>query len=40
LVRSKYELTHWAKSILTHDQTIIKRSALLYLLQHLIRVYT
>jgi hypothetical protein len=36
LARSKYELTHWAKSILTHyfmeifvDQTIIKKFALL-----------
>jgi hypothetical protein len=43
LARSKYELSHWAKSILTHyfmeifvGQTIIKTFALLYLLQHLI----
>ena len=40
-------LTHWAKSILTHyfmeifvDQRIVKTLALLYILQHLIGVHT
>ena len=47
LARSKYELTHWAKSILTHyfmeifvDQRIVKTLALLYIFQHLIGVHT
>ena len=47
LVPSKYELTHWAKSILTHyfmeifvDQRIVKTLALLYIFQLLIGVHT
>ena len=46
MARSKYELTHWAKSILTHyfmeifvDKRIVKTLALLYILQHLIGVH-